>query len=343
MKVGISVLMPVYNGEFFLEETLNSLINQSFENFEVICIDDGSTDNSMSILEKYAQKYSFIKVYKKQNEGSAAKAVNFGLKFANGEYFMYTSQDDLFDKELLRVNYSQALLKDADAVVPDTVFYTPGFDQNLGIFGFHNDYSKILCGEQAFSESLNWQISGFVLWRKKLLSNIGNNFFDFSLNADEYTTRMLYFYSEKVIFTQEKFYYRQNNPNSITKKWNPRLLESFITLDKLHLFIIENSNNVESDLERLSETFYNELVRIMSILYRNKNKMQSHEFKSAERELKVIYNKKNKTIKKIKFSNKMQNFKKMIFVCNYNVIKILFQVKILFKINGDYRRFSENS
>lgn len=326
MSVGISVLMPVYNGSVFLEETLDSLVAQTFKNFEVICIDDGSTDGSLQILEEYAQRYEFIKVYNKVNGGTAAKSINYGLQYMEGEYFMYSSQDDLFSPRLLEVNFDKAVEMDADAVVPDTIFYFPDGNNKKGIFGINNDHSRILNGNEAFSYSLNWEITGFVLWKKSLLKNIDGKFFDFSINSDEYTTRLLYFFSKKVVFTNEIFFYRQNNPNSITKKWNPKLLESFLTIKKLEIFIEENSKKKSEDLKRVWEALFNELVRIISIFYSNKNIAIENPI-LVENNLKYIYDNHIHKIRKITVKSWKQKIIKTIIQINYSGLKAFVCIK----------------
>lgn len=312
--------MPVYNGAPFLEETLNSLRNQSYKNFELICIDDGSTDNSLEILKKFQKENPFLKVFCKPNEGTAAKAVNFGLEYAVGEYFMYSSQDDLYSENLLKINYELAKELNADAVVPNTIFYTDTKDTDEGIFGLNNNYEIVLSGKEAFSYSLNWEISGFVLWRRSLLKNIGNKFFDFSLNGDEYTTRMLYYYSNKVVFSKENFYYRQNNPNSITKKWNTRLLESFDTTSKLENFVRENTNS-KNDLIKVSQTLYFELLRISSIFYKNRSTITKTEFKNVENRLVNIYEANRNDFKKFKFDSMLQKLQKAVVLISYSSLK----------------------
>lgn len=314
--------MPIYNGAFFLKETLDSLVNQSFKDFELICIDDGSTDHSLEILNHYAKRYEFIRVYRKQNEGTAAKAVNYGLQYVRSEFFMYSSQDDLFDKNLLEINYLKAKETYADAVVPNTIFYYSEDNASEGIFGLNKNYSHILSGNQAFSFSLNWEITGFVLWKTELLNKIGGKFFDFSINSDEYTTRLLYFFCQKVVFTQTNFYYRQNNPHSITKKWNPRLLESFITLDWLEKFIIEKAGGRQDDLDKLRETYYHELMRITSIFYKNKKGLDGTEFSRNENYLKSIYNANHHKLQNLKFASVKKKTVLSLIRQNYYALKM---------------------
>ena len=86
--VKISVIMPVYNGEKYLEKTCLNLSKQTLTDIELICVNDGSTDNSLNILEKLADKYDFIKIINQENQGSGV-ARNNGIENAIGEYIAF--------------------------------------------------------------------------------------------------------------------------------------------------------------------------------------------------------------------------------------------------------------
>lgn len=83
-----SFIVPVYNTENYVGRCLDSILNQTYKNFEVICVDDGSTDNSLAILKSYEEKDSRIKVFSQKNRGVSA-ARNLGLEKVGGEYFFY--------------------------------------------------------------------------------------------------------------------------------------------------------------------------------------------------------------------------------------------------------------
>ena len=94
----ISVIVPVYNVEKYLSKCLDSIINQTYKNLEIICVDDGSTDSSPMILEEYAQKDSRIKIITRQN-GGLSSARNTGVKNATGEFVSFVDSDDWIDLE----------------------------------------------------------------------------------------------------------------------------------------------------------------------------------------------------------------------------------------------------
>src|SRR5699024_11228741 len=93
----ISIFIPVFNTGKYLSECLDSLLNQGLENYEIIIIDDGSTDNSAEIIEKYSNSYSnIINIYQKNNGQGSAR--NKGLKIAQGEYIYFMDSDDYLTK-----------------------------------------------------------------------------------------------------------------------------------------------------------------------------------------------------------------------------------------------------
>ncbi len=99
----ISIIIPVYNGEKYLDRCINSILSQSYKNFEALFLDDGSKDKSLKILKKYEKFDSRIKVYHHDNVG-VAKTRNEGIKRATGEYITFLDNDDYLDKDFLK-NY----------------------------------------------------------------------------------------------------------------------------------------------------------------------------------------------------------------------------------------------
>ena len=106
MTPSLSVILPIYNVEEYLSECLDSLLSQTFKDFEIICINDGSTDNSLSILEKYADKDARFRLIDKKNEGYG-KAINQGISLAKGDYVAVLETDDFIEptmyEELYRI------------------------------------------------------------------------------------------------------------------------------------------------------------------------------------------------------------------------------------------------
>lgn len=115
-KPAISVIIPVYNAQDGIKRCVDSLLNQSFKNFEIILLNDGSKDNSLNILKEYELKYSFVRVIDKQNEGVAVTR-NKGILLAEGDYTMFMDNDDFVDSDYIETFYQAIHEKKLDLVI----------------------------------------------------------------------------------------------------------------------------------------------------------------------------------------------------------------------------------
>lgn len=114
----ISIIIPVYNTERYLRECLDSIINQSFQDFEVICINDGSTDRSSDILNEYSKKDTRFIIINKKNEGQGV-ARNIGIEKANGKYLISVDSDDWLEKNALELLYNKIETDNVDILFFD--------------------------------------------------------------------------------------------------------------------------------------------------------------------------------------------------------------------------------
>ena len=121
-NVKVSVVIPVYNVENYLRESLDCVVNQTLRDIEIICVDDGSKDSSLEILQEYAQKDSRVKILTQQNQ-FAGVARNNGLKIATGEYIIFLDSDDIFDLQMLEKMYYRAVETSADVTVCESRFF----------------------------------------------------------------------------------------------------------------------------------------------------------------------------------------------------------------------------
>ena len=122
MQPKISVIIPVYNAHDYLRDCINSILNQTLKEIEVICVDDDSTDDSLAILEEYARSDARLKVIHQENGGAGA-ARNNGLQYAEGEYLSILDCDDFFEQNMLERSYQEAKEKEADILVFGCDFY----------------------------------------------------------------------------------------------------------------------------------------------------------------------------------------------------------------------------
>lgn len=114
--IKISIIMPVFNDENYLQDAIESVYNQTISDIELICINDGSSDDSLEILNKLSLKYDFIKIFSQSNQGSGS-ARNKGLDNANGEYIAFLDADDFYvDDNALEIMYDVAKSSNSDMV-----------------------------------------------------------------------------------------------------------------------------------------------------------------------------------------------------------------------------------
>lgn len=114
----VSLVIPVYNSAPYLRQCLDSVIDQTYRMLDIVCVNDGSTDNSLAILEEYAARDDRIRVFSKANEGKgAASARNLGLQESIGEYIQFIDSDDFFEPDMVETLVSKAINTDADVVI----------------------------------------------------------------------------------------------------------------------------------------------------------------------------------------------------------------------------------
>lgn len=147
----VTIVLPVYNVGKYLEICLDSVLQQSYRNLEVILVEDGSTDNSPAICDEYAQKDSRIRVIHKENEG-VSTARNVGIKAAKGEYICFADSDDILQKDYVEYLLNMAIGNQVDIAVTTDFFTTFGGKQ------VSHDSIEVITGEDAAAKILYYHI-----------------------------------------------------------------------------------------------------------------------------------------------------------------------------------------
>lgn len=235
----VTIFVPIYNGQKYLNATLASIKNQTYTNIEVLMVDDSSTDGSKNILDEFVNKDCRFKVFVKKNGGMVAVSWNFIMDEIKGDYVFYSSQDDILSADLIEKMVNRQKQTDADSIVPDMEFYFESGHKNKKIVGINGKRDAILTGKQACAASLNWNIHGFALTKTSLLKD--EFFFDDAFDTDEFITRKLFLKSNKVAFSEGIFYYRQDNLNAITKTFSKKNFYTLNTLSRLFNLLKENN------------------------------------------------------------------------------------------------------
>ena len=237
----VSIFVPVFNGEKYLNETLTSIKNQTYTNIEVLLVDDSSTDGSKIILEKFGNEDNRFKVFVKKNGGMVSCSWNFIIPEIKGDFTFYSSQDDVFSIDLVERMVKKQLETKADMVLPDLEYYYENGNNNKRIIGFNGNRNVVLTGKNACLASLNWNIHGFALIKSSLL--IEEVFPEDAFDSDDFITRKLFLKSNKVVFCKGIFYYRQDNPKAITKTFTKK---NFYALNSvLRMFYLLEENNFD--------------------------------------------------------------------------------------------------
>lgn len=162
----ISVIIPVFNSERYLKQTINSILTQSFQNFEIICIDDGSADNSLKICQIEAERDRRIRVIHQSNKG-VSSARNKGIKLSRGRYLIFLDADDYYTKYALKIMYEDIKSSSVDAVYYNHFYDYDGKIINrvprlkTGIYKF-NDISNVILDDGTLTGILFGSVCGVV-------------------------------------------------------------------------------------------------------------------------------------------------------------------------------------
>lgn len=241
----VSVIIPVYNTYKYLNDCLKSIFNQSIDEFEVICINDGSTDNSLDILKKYMVSNENLRVFSVENNGQGA-ARNFGLTLARGEYIYFLDSDDWVFENTLKNLYTKSKNDDLELLF----YQSRNYLDNKGTF-YETDLDNFKCLDEHFGEEIIFNhndTKDFIfeipvnpvakLYKKSFLEEYNLEFPTGMYFEDNTFFYRVYFKCERAGFLREKFYNRRVRDGSVTTilnkstydiiKANNKIIETFI-------------------------------------------------------------------------------------------------------------------
>lgn len=202
----ISIIVPVYNTEEYLERCIKSILDQSYTNFEVLLINDGSTDNSLEICKSWQKLDERIVVFSKKN-GGVSSARNLGLRNAKGTYITFVDPDDYIYPEYLEVLKTLAEMNEADIV------HCGCFWENKKI-NDHGDF-YIIDEKNYFDTTCGWTV-WCNLYKKEIIQNNGILFDEnISYAEDSLFTLQVFSYAHKVVGTDKKLYFYEQKSGGI--------------------------------------------------------------------------------------------------------------------------------
>lgn len=213
MNSKISVIIPIYNVEKYLNRCVDSVINQTYKNLEIILVDDGSPDNCGAICDEYAKKDARVKVIHKKN-GGLSSARNAGLDVMTGEYVTFIDSDDWIEKDLLNIEYDYIVSNNVDLVKPlfkyDEENFNEIFNDKIRINDSYELFKSICLRKDETS------VCG-TLWKKLLFDK--ERFQEGILNEDFLFCANMFLKNKlRILYTKYKGYTYFSRPGSISKQ-----------------------------------------------------------------------------------------------------------------------------
>lgn len=247
----ISVIIPVYNVENYLKECLDSVCKQTFEDIEIICVNDGSTDDSLRILKEYTNNDSRIKIISQENKGVSA-ARNVGLKKANGRYVYFLDSDDFIDLNSLEELYNLSEEKNLDMILFKTCCFLDDTGEKFIDRYFEMKFLDDLVNEKVFDYTdINQRVydlavtMGSTFFKHELISNM--TFPNGLIFEDNIFFIETILNAKRVFFYKKYLYHKRERPGSLTTAKSRNFID-----------IIEIRNGI-IDLAKKYNNFYGHL------------------------------------------------------------------------------------
>ena len=245
MTEKITVIVPVYNVEHYLDKCLDSVIKQTYKNIEIIVVNDGSTDNSGEICQEYAQKDNRI-VYIEKENGGLSDARNAGLDQMTGSYVTFVDSDDWIEQDYVETLYQKITEYQADIAIGN--YYS--FDEERSLFLFHilgDSYYEKAHDNVSIFENLyeNQEMRSFALisaWGKLYKARLFEQLrFDIGkLGEDGYLNQKVYLLSEKVIYLNKGLYAYRIRKGSLSRIWTEKWMHALVDAMSERITLLAN-------------------------------------------------------------------------------------------------------
>lgn len=315
--IKVSVIVPIYNSEKYLKKCLDSLVGQTLDDIEIILINDGSTDNSESIIQEYTEKYNDKIKYISQKNSGQAIARNNGIKIAQGEYIAFVDSDDYIEKNTYEILWNEVAEKKCDILCFNHYTDKNGIIEKNGgfIIDSENTISKYIINEASPCNKII---------KRKIFEENRLGFLEDHIYEDLALIPTLALYTDKICYSNEYLYYYNihNNSTMRPKKFNTKMLDIYSVMEHLY----EKFSNTKY-VEELEYLYIEHLLHAASL-----NFLKYDEgIKEIKKIGKMLREKFPEWRKNVYF--KKQNIKYKV-ICNllyYNKCKL---VKKLLKIGG---------
>ncbi|MBO5342418.1 MAG: glycosyltransferase [Lachnospiraceae bacterium] len=326
----ISVIIPVYNVETYLQRCLESVVNQTYCNLEIILVDDGSTDSSGAICDSYAYKDKRICVIHKEN-GGLSDARNHGLSKAQGAYIFFVDADDYIAPETLEILYERMRKDNSDMAVCSYRYVDENGEFVIDKNGENPICDEVLTGAEAIHKlehHKKWYFT--VVWnklyRRYLFEHI--QFLQGKYHEDEYIAHHIYNHCNRISFIHDELYYYVQRTGSITDVKNIRK-----EIDKAGAMLDRAVFSIEHSLHNLTRICLDDLIQILYGICSYKDCSEcSQEYKVLQKKYRSILSDVWKT--SIPFGEKLRYFLACINV------RLLYKIHniLLNKKNTNFKR-----
>lgn len=222
----ISVIIPVYNVENYLKRCLDSIIGQTLKDIEIICINDGSTDSSLQILQEYAKNDSRIKIINQENKGLSVTRNN-GIEIAQGEFIGFVDSDDYISDNFFEELYKSAIKNNADIAVSGIKRVSSRYNVDMLVFKTEKTAENfkdkiVLCNVPDYCHVWN------KIYKAPLLKDTQIRFVPDRLYEDIPFTPQILFAAKKIVTVPETYYYYWRGSSSIIKKGGQKSKEDYV-------------------------------------------------------------------------------------------------------------------
>lgn len=253
----ISVIIPIYNREKYISKCLDSVLNQTYTNLEVICVDDKSTDSSLQICREFASKDNRIKVIALEQNGGVSNARNTGIKNATGKWISFVDSDDYIEKEMLSDMIEVADTVDADVVLSDLEMYSGGHYQDMTISlepnrrYYKEEIQKVILPRFTYDGSDNLGLFAFStkLYRRRIITD-NNIQFDTSIAYEEDKLFVIEVIANcnSLYYIPKAYYKYDTSSGGLYSAFNPKAWNWYVnsyhkTRFLINKYNIQNTNN----------------------------------------------------------------------------------------------------
>ena len=316
----ISIIIPIYNTEEYLERCLNSVINQSYENLEIILINDGSTDASEEICKDYLEKDKRIKYFKKEN-GGLSSARNYGLKKSSGKYIGFIDSDDVISIDMFLTLYNNLVKTSSDMSICEVVRFkeNPEFNNsnNYNIYNSKEILKIILEDKKICNFAVN------KLYKKELMKDIEYPIGKYQ--EDVGTTYKFIKNAKKIVYSDSKLYGYYSRNNSITKSLSTKFVYDYFEMIEKRS---KELRNMDID-DYLDLNKSNVILGIFIDLSQNKKLLKDIKFSKYINNKLIELKKLHKNTKKI--NTLKHNILINILLFNKNIFLVLMNIYLKLK------------